>query len=248
MLQTASDSYVKALPGGNPGWGPAVDGNLVQQEAGLELAAGNVVKGIESVINSHVADEAALFTPADASQSTIDTVLSLYFSSSPDAIRRINEHYPTPSTNSYTKLKTIYRSMIFTCHNRFISQGYLGKTYNLQYGRGSGLHGTDLAADFYDPNNLLTPYTLLHLGDTRFDTFATQFQKYLLSHARTGDPNVLRDPATIKWPIVEIGRTLGNVMNASDNGFALFDDPVTVAGECDFWRDILAEITRASSQ
>lgn len=92
----------------------------------------------------------------------------------------------------------------------------------------------DLAANFYDPDNFLSLCNLLHLGDAGYDTFARQFQEYLLSHARTGSPNTIDDSGAIKWQTVEFGPVLGNVMNASDSGFALFDDPATTARDSDF--------------
>lgn len=52
-----------------------------------------MVTGIESIVNSRVADEPLLSTPADMAESTIDTVLGRYFSSSPCVIWRIRDRF-----------------------------------------------------------------------------------------------------------------------------------------------------------
>jgi hypothetical protein len=72
--------------------------------------------------------------------------------------------------------------------------------HDLQYAQGSGYHGTDLVADFDHLDNLLSPYSLLHIDDGGCDMFAKRFQQYLISHARSSDSNQLRDAGTVEWP------------------------------------------------
>jgi hypothetical protein len=81
------------------------------------------------------------------------------------------------------------------------------------------------------------------LTDRTFGDFATKFQAYLTSHARTGDPNKFKHSSTVEWPIVKMGPTLGNVLNATDTGFQLIEDLRTRKEDCDFWRDVLAGMT-----
>lgn len=233
-LRSANDNYVKSMPGGKPGFGPAVDGDYVRQEASLELTAGNVAKNVESIINSHVLDEAQLFVPATVNESVIDAVLQHYFASSPTTIAAIKKHYAAIA-DPKARIKQIYQFSTFSSHNRFITEAYPGKTYNMQYSRGTGIHGSDIPADFYKPG-IFDSKAAKKIG--------SQFQAYLLSHARTGDPNKERDAATVEWPKVRIGPTLAPVLNVTDSGFALIEDPATKKADSEFWRETLAAFTQ----
>jgi hypothetical protein len=209
-------------------------------ETRTHQVAGNVAPGIESIINSHVIDEAAMFVPSTVDDTTINAVLDYYFATSPEAKAAIVKKFSTIS-NAKARLKSLYQFSTFTCSNRFISEGFPGKTYNLQYSRGTGIHGSDIAADFYMPKSGLDLMTLT--GDRTFSTFATTFQAYLLSLSRTGNPNTLREKGSIEWPVVKMGPTLTGVMNATDHGFELIADEKTREEDCGFWKDVLAGMT-----
>jgi hypothetical protein len=200
---------------------------------------GNVVPGIKSIINSHVIDEAAMFTPSTVDEAVINAVLDQYFGTSPATKSAILAKYST-IPNAKARIKSLYQFSTFTCSNRFISEGFPGKTYNLQYSRGTGIHGSDIAADFYIPK---TGFDFATLTDRTFGTFATTFQSYLLSHARTGSPNTLREKGSIEWPHATMGPTITGVMNATDRGFELIADETTREEDCGFWKDVLAGMT-----
>jgi hypothetical protein len=203
------------------------------------MIPGNIAPGIESIINSHVIDEGKMFVPAKVEEKDITAVISHYFGTSPATASAITKRYSSiPDLKA--RIKSLFQFSTFTCHSRFISEGFKGKTYNLQYARGSGLHGSDIGADFYNKD---TESFLSKLGDPTFGSFATTFQTYLLSHARTGDPNKLREEGSIEWPIASWGPVLGNVLNATDRGFELISDQMTKAEDCDLWRDVVAGMT-----
>jgi carboxylesterase type B len=200
---------------------------------------GNIAPGIESIINSHTFDEAAMFTPSTVDDAVINAVLDLYFGTSPATKSAILKKFSTIS-NAKARIKSLYQFSTFTCSNRFISEGFPGKTYNLQYSRGTGYHGSDIGADFYIAKS---GFDFSSLTDRTFGTFATTFQQYLLSHARTGNPSTLREKGSIEWPLVTMGPTLTGVMNATDKGFELIADEKTREEDCGFWKDVLAGMT-----
>jgi hypothetical protein len=101
----------------------------------------------------------------------------------------------------------------------------------------------DMQADFYNSSGAPPK------GDPGFAQFAPVYQDYLLSHARTGDPNTLRSKgAAVQWPKVKVGDTFGNVLDAGKSGFSIIEDPLTKAEDCDIWTDILAGITKAGGK
>jgi carboxylesterase type B len=182
-----------------------------------------------------------MFVPAKVEEKDIKGVIDHYFGTSAPAASAITKQYAS-ITDPKARIKSLFQFSTFTCHSRFISEGFKGKTYNLQYARGTGIHGSDIAADFYNPGGF-SQSSLSTFGDRTFGTFAATFQSYLTSHARSGDPNKFREKGAIEWPIVTLGSTLGNVLNATDKGFELVSDQKTKAEDCDFWKDVVAGMT-----
>jgi carboxylesterase type B len=206
----------------------------VRQLPALELASGNFQKEVESLIVSHVSDEASMFVQDGTGNDTDFTNLLTYnFGKNPVVTASALKHFPSPQ-DSNGKWKTqkqrvhdFVQTTVFTCNVRYVAEAYKGKTYHVQY---SGQHGSDITATFYNPGYF----------NTAFSKFAQQYQSYLTSHARTGDPNKLRMEGTIKWPKVEWGPTLSKVLAAGDNTFKLIEDKATTADDCDWWKDIMA--------
>lgn len=141
----------------------------------------------------------------------------------------------------------------FTCNVRALSDAYNGKNYNLAYQVTPALHATDLLPTFYDINLDLQilggnwDISLIPL----FGSFAQAYQAYLISHARTGDPNTFKKPlfnipAAITWPKADnSGDAIKNVLSANDLGFGvstITDEEVTKS-RCDFWAEIAAAVT-----
>lgn len=159
-----------------------------------------------------------------------------------------------PSPISSPKYKTnrdrtidLVQFSVFTCNARFITEAYRNKTFNLQYSRGIGWHGMDILSTFNNPGSSTSSLSSF-LGDKTFPAFASQYQSYLTSHARSGNVNKFRSEGTINWPHVEFGPTLSKVLNANDKGFELIEDTKTRAEDCDFWRDTFAHLTAAGGK
>lgn len=226
------------------------------------LRLGNYWKGITSIILSHVANEPDLFLPpsvlTDADFSTfLDNSLPPY--ARPSGVSAIVEaHYPpvmSGSVHTYSTERARTRALVgeasFQCNVRFLTDAYNGRNYNIQYSVSPALHGTDLIPTFYDLNldlSLLgqkTPFPLI----PGFGNFAQAYQAYLVSHARTGDPNsfkkpLLNLPPGIAWPKPgNDGDALTGVLNAGDLGFSLITDQQTKKSTCGFWRDVVAALT-----
>jgi carboxylesterase type B len=241
-LSDAQGQYIKTLPGGKPGIGPAADNEFVPKLPEVLLAAGKTATGIESIINSHVADEAQMFVPQKVDDSTIRAVIKHYFGGSAKTEQAILAKFPSEKyADQKARIKALYEYSTFTCHNRFISLGFPGKTWNLQYSYAPGIHGGDIAANFFKPGVMDSP---------QWKAFAPSFQSYLLSHARTGDPNKLRASNTIEWPKVQFGPTLNPVLNVAGGNyfspnpvFELIGDTHTRAEDCDFWHETEASMT-----
>lgn len=252
-LQTANTNLIKQAPTGTSVVTPAADGNLIRQLAVLELASGNFYKGIESLILSHVSDEAFTFTPLNV---TTDAQFSEYISEvyppyaqSAGVNAAIEARYPpvmsagSNYTTEFDRTKAALGDSEFYCNVRYLSDAYHGINYNLQYSVTPGFHATDLLPTFYDLNINLTALSILTSTPLipGFGSFAQAYQSYLVSHARSGNPNTYAKranvPPTINWP--KAGSVSANgltdVLNAGDLGFSLFTDNKTTEGVCGFW-------------
>jgi Carboxylesterase family len=227
---------------------PVVDGDFVRELPELELSAGNVAKGIDTLIVSHTLDEASMFVPRTVNSGVIDSVIDHYFSSYSPTANAIKERYlSSPSyKDDRARMRDLYQFMTFTCHARWIAEHFPGKTYSMQYSRNGGLHGSDIMADFYPGIKPGFTAYLSGMNDKNIASFAPSFQAYLLSHARTGDPNTFKAADAPLWPKVTMGSTMTNVLNVTDKAqpYELVADEVTKAEDCDFWKEQLAAMTK----
>ncbi|TID15951.1 Vacuolar protein sorting-associated protein 45 [Venturia nashicola] len=244
-LRAAGDRIIASAPPGQYGFGPAVDGTLIRQLPDLEFASGNVQKGIESIIVTHVSDEATAFVADNLKTNKTFFESSLVHSyGNNKIIDAIVARYPAPGPGAKYKdekarMADSMATGFFTCHVRTIANAFKDKAWIGQYSRGLGKHGMDLQANFYNSSG--TPPR----DDPGFATFAPTFQNYLLSHARTGDPNSLqKSGGAIQWPKATFGPVFSNVLEAGNKGFGLIDDSQTTADTCDFWLDVWASVTK----
>ena len=265
-LQNANTKLNEQGPEGTFAVGPAADGNLIRQLPALEFTSGKFYKGIDSLILSHVSDEAFIFVPPDV---TTDAQFATYvaevfppYAQSAGVNAAIDAHYPPvmSGTSNYTtefnRIKALLAESSFQCNVRYLSDAYDGKNYNLQYSVTPGFHATDLLPTFYDLNIDLTAlgndvqYPLI----PGFGSFAQAYQSYLVSHARSGDPNKfakpLNIPAAINWPKAgsSSANTLTNVLNAGDLGFSVISDQETTESACGFWREVAAAVTNLGGE
>lgn len=205
---------------------PSSDGTFVRQFPALEFMSGNYWKGIDSVIVSHVSKEADIFTPNIKDEADFDRwtgSLLPGFSPSSALVRAI---YP-PTTPLRDRVNYVVRDSSFICNILPLTEAYAGKAWNLQYSRGLGLHGLDLAANFYSPGLS----DALGFGDALFGEFSYSFQSYLTSYVLTGDPNTLAKKSgqvpTVNWPRTTVtpgARYFANTLDAGARGFVVGED------------------------
>ena len=170
----------------------------------------------------------------------------------------ILDHYPPAGVGSpyllvRDRINAFLAESSFACNVRTLSDAYNGKNYNLEYQVTPALHGTDLLPTFYDLNLDLSvlgtqwDISLIPI----FGQFAQTFQAYLVSHARTGDPNtykkpLLNVPPAITWPKADnSGDAIKNVLSANDLGFGVstIEDTETTKSRCGFWVEVAAAVT-----
>ena len=265
-LHDANTKLHEQGPEGTFPVGPSADGKLIRQLAVLEYASGNFYKGIDSLILSHVSDEAFIFVPLDVTTDTqFSTFISDFFPSyaqSAGVNAIIEARYPpvmsgkSNYSTEFDRTKALLAESSFQCNIRYLSDAYNGKNYNLQYSVTPGFHATDLLPTFYDANLDLTalgekwPFPII----PGFGSFAQAYQSYLVSHARSGDPNeyakLLNLPPAIKWPKAgsSTADVLTNVLNAGDLGFSVISDKTTTESVCGFWRDVAATFTNLGGE
>jgi hypothetical protein len=224
-------------------------------------ALGNYCKNIDSLILSHVADEAFVFVPPNVQTDSnfnafVDETFPVYAKTAGlNAI--IEAHYPpvmSGTVHNYTtdfdRTKAFSGQSSFQCNVRYLSDAYAGKNYNLQYSVTPGFHATDLLPTFYDLNVDLTlffddeSYPLI----PGFGSFAQAYQSYLVLHAQSSDPNTYAKtfniPPAINWPKAgDSGDEITDVLYAGDAGFSLISDPQTTETLCEFWREVAAAVT-----
>ena len=169
----------------------------------------------------------------------------------------IEARYPpvmSGSAHNYTtergRLLGFMGDSSFYCNIRSLTDAYVGKSYNLRYSVTPGLHGTDLLPTFYNLNvdlPTLGNHTSIPLIPG-FGSFAQAYQSYLVSHARSGDPNKYRKavnlPPAIPWPKPDnSGDALTGLLDATDLGFFVTTDQQTKKSVCDFWVQVEAAVT-----
>lgn len=184
-----------------------------------------------------------MFVPSSPTEKMFSDVVQHYWGSSPSAVKAISNRYAVSNFNGdqTERIKMLFQFTTFTCHNRWLTEGYQGKTYNLQYARSPYIHASDLTADFYAGG--ISGFVTSLAAGSDFGTWAQSFQSYLTSFIRSGDPNKFRNRGTVQWPIAKLGPAIEPMLNATDSGFELGSDRWTMAEDCDFWKDVLSGMT-----
>jgi carboxylesterase type B len=207
---------------------------------------GNNWKNLESLIVSHVSNEADMFIPISVTNDAKwKEYLTLWYPGQSDIVKTIADHYSNIG-RMRDKLKAFIGDSTFHCNTRWIAYGYPNKTYMLDYSRMGGQHGTDIIAMFIGTKTIISAAQNI---DKTFPDFAKSYQSYLLSHARTGDPNTYRVMSGPS-PTVPLERvkTLDHnltVVEAGPKGFSTIQDKINSKEVCDFWRNIFAQETKS---
>ncbi|KAK4180096.1 putative esterase and lipase [Triangularia setosa] len=253
-------------PPGTFAIGPTPDGKYIRQLPVLELALGRFWK-LESLILSHVADEASLFIGGSIqSDAQFSGFLRQLFPNNTlmaGVNDRIEEVYPPLKGAKKSKYATqtarvtdFTRDSCFTCHIRHLTESFGdSKVWNMQYSVFPGQHATDLIPTFFS-----TAYT----SDTFLDDLAiffvpvlgalvagisTAMQSYFASYITTGNPNTSRKmfniPPAVRWdhPISGRGQKIMGVLDVGDWGMLTVSDDKNPKTPCDFWRGFAAAVT-----
>lgn len=178
-----------------------------------------------------------------------DKMVGSYIGNLSDAktlMQRARHLYPpinfidSPYASEGERLADYVTESTFTCHNRLLADAYIGKVYTVEYGVAPATHGADQGPTFFNPlagRNWAIPADIM--------PERTAYQSYLVSFAKTGDPNSFRNSATIEWPLSKIqsGRVTG-VLNykrsvgVQINGFTVSEDKGEDTERCGLWVDV----------
>lgn len=243
-LKAANDAGTVQPYSGRTAFQVSADGSFVRQVAALELASGNFWKGLESVILSHVEDEALIFTDTNVTTPERFGAYLEYAFPTPGVPEVIEKQYSDYVLQT-SRLHDVISGSRLVCNVRFAADALLTgsgtKVWSMQYAVPPALHGTDLIPTFFlpdSPSNLLNSTGVLNQG----------YQSYLVSLSRAGDPNTFRKklslPATVEWSEVEnSGEFFGNVLNVGALGFSFIEDEQNSKPVCDFWQQVAAGVT-----
>jgi carboxylesterase type B len=251
--QALRAANLNTTAGGRPGaigYGPVPDRTLIRQLAQFELASGNYFRGIRSVITQHVFDEAATFVnPNITNEKGFNKWLDTIYPTNNIGrwgIAAIKKQYPSGLyANETFRVNAATRDSSFTCNNRYIAEAYADRTWNSQYSVDNATHGADITATFF--NN--TEYT--SSGKKGHEPWEVVYQKYFVSHARTGNPNTYKSQNSLDWPMSRVyyQQTVPNVLDVKGRtGFALIHDTKVPKDKCDFWRDLNWDLQAAFPQ
>lgn len=132
------------------------------------------------------------------------------------------------------RLKAISGDNSFPCNLRYLSDVYNSKGYNLQYSVMSDLHATDFLPTFINLNlDLATLFNGTSVPKIpSFGASALNYYPYLVSHARSGEPDTYKKAINVPLAItkprsVNTRHALTGVLEASDLGFTLITDQET---------------------
>ena len=216
---------------------------------------GNFFPSVNLIV-SHTSDEANMFVPLSIKDQE-DFINSIEFSYPAYAKRAgiTSSIFARYGEANYTTARQRYQATLddssFYCNIRFLTDAYRGKTWNLRYSVLPGFHATDILPVFYNLNldldsfNGAEPFPLV----PGFGNYAQSYQSYLVSHARTGDPNTYRKrfgiPPTVAWPKPDSsGDRVEGVLQAGNLGFSVISDGQVRSETCDFWQGINEALMR----
>jgi carboxylesterase type B len=239
-IKFAQEQTIKQAPAGTWGFGPAADGKFVRQLPHLELASGNHVEGVESIIITHVTDEAGMFTAKDANytEASFKEYLDWEFANNTAITNEVARVYRKDQYQDQRSRMVDYTMhSAFTCVNRAVADAFTNITRMAVY---EGGHGSDIVADFWDPTSMIAKVSAIFSGST----IDAEYQKYLVSFAQTGSPNTEKSPTAPEWKFIKNGQSIGEVLEVTKR-FRAINDLATTKKDCHFLTDVFAAATAA---
>lgn len=232
--------------------------------------AGKYWKGLESIIVSHVYDEAGTFVSLFVSDSkSVEEYIGTIFPQRKLSGLRTDvlEQYAADAYSSAKdRAAAIISDMVFTCNTRLLYEAYHqeAETYMMQYDVGHDLgadvHGSDVMALFWNSRSDIVPFLKIALPD-RLKKYAGQlghilgivaprYQSYFASHAIHGDPNTGKQKDTPQWNLAKHdSKNIYRVMEVTGNNSNIFHpeftDVINTNEACDFWKETARKITES---
>lgn len=233
-LSQTSDFY------GTFQFGPAPDGEYVQELPEKLLAGGQFHKGVKVMVAHNTFEGQKYTDPAATNSSAFDTYMKLYFPDMPDAVLEELSTivYPAvyndssfPWTTPFDRLMNAVADFTFTCHAYFAGEamgaaaalnGTGPAAYSYLFSVPPGTHTLDVNYSFYVNSTWSTLVTNA--------TLAGILQGYLTTFAETGDPNREGLPS---FPIYGGDFT---DLNLNATFVDVVKDPAANS-RCDWWRE-----------
>jgi carboxylesterase type B len=234
-IKFAQDETIKAAQEGTFGFGPSPDGKFVRQLPQLELASGNHVKGIESIIVTHVSDEAQIFTRKDVTytDANFKEFLDWEYGNNSAITNGLAAYYKKEQYQDLrSRLMDYTMHSSFTCTTRYVADAFADITRMAVF---EGNHGSDIMADFYDPSTTIAKLASIFTGSN----INEQYQKYLVSFAQTGSPNTQKSPQAPEWKFIKNGQAIGEVLEVTKR-FRAINDLQSTKKDCDILKDVFA--------
>ncbi|KAK1634242.1 carboxylesterase [Colletotrichum phormii] len=177
-------------------WGPAVDGDFVEDLPGVLLSNGKFDKSVE-ILTSHNSDDGFIFA-SPLIQTDDEYVSGLLQNLLPDASDDVihyikTELYPAVYDGTHPWKTPLERTSAtiaeawFICNNQFLNEALGGEAHNYLFDVPPGYHGTDIAHTFFNGE---ASSNLLPLNASA----AATLQAYLTTFAKTGSPNGVNLP------------------------------------------------------
>ena len=272
-MRKVSDFSNTGNPQGSSGWDPVPDGKYIINTPALEIAKGRYWKNVDSLISGHAFNEAGGRWFVDPTINTTEKFDAYVLSGLGDQktvgitklLDRLNRLYPAPETpgspfrNTSERVALYVADAGFNCHHRLIAQAWPDKTYTYQSSFWGGGHYIDQFPTFYEPAgpgvnaNLSNLNNLISLAAGRNTLSALAFQSYLISEIVTGNPNKLRNTATIEWPLTTgitepaLKGVLDIYAPSGSNGLRVITSRRLVKERCDYWNDAWSELAAMSA-
>lgn len=213
---------------------------------------------MDSIISGYALNEAGgrwFVDPSINSDAKFDAYVQSGFKSQVNAkqqLDRVSQLYPavaspgSPFKNIADRYAAYVADAGFNCHHRAVAQAYPDKTYTYQSSLWNGTHYMDQFPSFFDSQS--TSYINQIMLRYAPSLNAVQaFQSYLVSEIVSGNPNKLRNNATIEWPVTSgfDAASVHGVLNFTDSygpqSFKVIASDKLIKKRCEFWEEVWSQ-------
>jgi hypothetical protein len=122
---------------------------------------------------------------------------------------------------------------VLNCNVLYLSRAFSNLTYNYQWDVDPGWHGLDLCYTFYPINIVVDDVPVCDVYS--IPVRPQQFQQYLVSFVKYGNPNTGKSPFTPTWPLFLSNKTIVDITYIEDF-YVVAPDPELYDNLCGFWQ------------